>query len=82
MTYYGETPVTDGDYTVVRFLESGDFVTPDGVTEASKVLIVGGGAAGGTWCGGGGGAGQDMGQFGKLGQHLAHGEQPGQDAPR
>ena len=58
VTYYGETPVIDGDYTVVRFLESGDFVTPDGVTEASKVLIVGGGAAGGTWCGGGGGAGE------------------------
>ena len=53
MTYFGETPTTDGDNTVVRFLESGEFVTPEGVAEG-EVLRVGGGAGGAV---GGGGAG-------------------------
>lgn len=62
MTYYGETPVTDGGYTVVRFLQAGEFVTPDGVTEASEVLLVAGGGGGGHGAaaaneGAGGGAG-------------------------
>ena len=56
MTYFGETPTIDGLYTVVRFLQTGEFATPVGITEA-EVLVVGGGGAGGTWCGGGGGAG-------------------------
>jgi len=54
VTYFGETPTTDGDYTVVRFLQAGEFVTPYGVSEG-EVLIVGGG--GGGSCGGGGGGG-------------------------
>jgi len=56
LTYNGETPTTDGLYTVVKFLTSGEFVAPDGVTEAD-VLIVGGGGAGGIYASGGGGAG-------------------------
>ena len=54
MTYYGETPTVDGDYTVVKFLETGEFVTPEGVTEG-KVLVVAGGGGGGFGGGGGGG---------------------------
>ena len=58
--YHGETPIVDGDYTVISFLASGDFVTPDGVTTV-RALRVGGGSAGakgtpGT-CYGGAGAG-------------------------
>ena len=56
MTYNGETPYADGSYTVVKFLTTGEFVTPDGVTEAD-VLIVAGGGGGGARHGGGGGAG-------------------------
>ena len=54
--YFGEAPTIDGDYSVKRFLSSGAFHTPLGVTEAEICLVAGGGA-GGTWCGGGGGAG-------------------------
>ena len=58
LTYNGETPTTDGLYTVVEFLTTGEFVTPAGVTEAdAEICLVAGGGAGGTWCGGGGGAG-------------------------
>ena len=59
--YRGETPTTDGDYTVVSFLKSGQFVTPEGVTEADALLVGGGGAGGkgqsGLCYGGGGGGG-------------------------
>ncbi len=57
MTYNGETPTTDGLYTVVEFLTTGEFVTPDGIDNAAEVLLIGGAGAGGTWCGGGGAAG-------------------------
>lgn len=32
MTYNGETPYSDGAYTVQKFLQSGSFITPSGVT--------------------------------------------------
>lgn len=55
MTYLGETPTTDGLYTVVEFLETGEFVTPDGVTTGTSLVQAGGG---GGAAGGGGGGGQ------------------------
>ena len=59
MSYVGEIATIDGSYSVVRFLQSGEFVTPDGVTEA-EVLVIGGGGGGGRGTGaanGGGGGG-------------------------
>lgn len=59
MTYYGEAPTTDGDYKVVRFLQSGEFVRPGNVAEA-EALVVAAGGTGGRGTGdddGGGGAG-------------------------
>ncbi len=59
--YAGETPYEDGDYTVVKFLESGDFTTPEDVDEADVLLVGGSGSGGkgtpGTCYGGGGGGG-------------------------
>ena len=53
MTYNGETPYADGSYTVVKFLTTGEFVTPTGVTEADVLVVAGGGGG----ASGGGGAG-------------------------
>ena len=59
--YGGEAPYADDDYTVVRFLESGEFVTPEGVNEGDVLVVAGGGSGGkgtpGTCYGGGGGGG-------------------------
>ncbi len=63
--YEGEEPYLDGAWTYVKFLEDGNFVVPDGITEF-EVLVVAGGTKGVngyytasmvTYRAGGGGAG-------------------------
>ena len=90
MPYNGETPTVDGDYTVVRFLETGEFITPSGVTEGEALVVAGGGGG----SGGGGGAGGYLtgtqtlsgtmtvtvgagGTAGQNGGYLIHGGQGG-----
>ena len=51
----------DGDYTVRQFFESGEFVTPDGITEGEVLVVGGGGGAGGSRGGGGGAGGYQTG---------------------
>ena len=55
--YCGETPTTDGNYTVVRFLKSGQFATPDGVTEGEVLVVAGGGGGGASYGAAGAGGG-------------------------
>ena len=55
--YTGEEPYEDGDYTIQKFLFTGEFATPSGVTEVDATLVAGGGGGGARHGGGGGGGG-------------------------
>jgi hypothetical protein len=56
--YYGETPTIDIGYTVIRYLFSGPFTPPDGITEVEVLVVAGGGGTYGSgWYGSGAGAG-------------------------
>lgn len=52
--YWGEAPYEDEGLTIIKFHQSGEFVTPAGVSKADEALIV---AGGGNGCAGGGGGG-------------------------
>jgi hypothetical protein len=59
ITGTGNTTTTDGDYSVHKFITSGNFVT-DSILSVEYLVVAGGGAGGGrdgTGSGGGGGAG-------------------------